>query len=109
MALQKGDIVVVYFPFTNLRGRKKRPALVLATADDDGDFLLMMITSQQKEDGLSISLAQEQLTKPLAFQSYARVHKLFLLNNSLIEQERLSAIRQPLYREIIDTLFVLIR
>jgi mRNA interferase MazF len=40
-----GDVVVVPFPFTDLRSLKRRPALVLA-AYTRGDVLLCQITSQ---------------------------------------------------------------
>ncbi len=40
----KGDVVVMPFPFSELSGSKKRPALVLADLPGD-DILLCQITS----------------------------------------------------------------
>lgn len=40
-----GDIVLVKFPFSDGKGVKKRPALVLQKFDD-GDLLLCRITSE---------------------------------------------------------------
>ena len=45
----KGDVVVIPFPFSDLSGSKKRPALVLADLPGD-DILLCQITSQQTKD-----------------------------------------------------------
>lgn len=41
----KGDIVVLPFPFSDLSGSKRRPAMVLADLPGD-DILLCQITSQ---------------------------------------------------------------
>ena len=48
----QGEIVVINFPFTDISGTKKRPALILSndTINQTGDYLLAMITSQVKRD-----------------------------------------------------------
>lgn len=43
--LQRGDIVIATFPFTNLSGSKRRPALVLATIIPNADSILAFISS----------------------------------------------------------------
>jgi len=48
-AFIKGDVVVIPFPFSDLSGSKKRPALVLADLPGN-DILLCQITSQQTND-----------------------------------------------------------
>ena len=40
----KGDVVVILFPFSDLSGSKRRPALVLADINGD-DVILSQITS----------------------------------------------------------------
>ena len=45
----KGDIVVLNFPFTDLTGYKKRPALVVSTLSGN-DFILCQITSKQSKN-----------------------------------------------------------
>jgi len=37
--IQRGDICVLPFPFTDLTGQKKRPALALSSADEFGDIV----------------------------------------------------------------------
>ena len=49
----KGDVVVIPFPFSDLSGSKKRPALVLADLPGN-DILLCQITSQNSQDPFAI-------------------------------------------------------
>ena len=43
--LRRGDIIIVTFPFTDLSGQKRRPALIVGRVDSD-DLLVAFITSQ---------------------------------------------------------------
>ncbi|KAF0236366.1 MAG: hypothetical protein FD181_2803 [Prolixibacteraceae bacterium] len=84
---EQGDIVSVAFPFTNAPTTKKRPALILSNhkVNQTGDYLLVQITSKMKNDGLSMDLKDSDfLIKVLPLKSYIRIHKIFLLNESLI-------------------------
>lgn len=84
---EQGDIVSVAFPFTNASTTKKRPALILSNykVNQTGDYLLVQITSKMKNDGLSMDLKDSDfLIKVLPLKSYIRIHKIFLLNESLI-------------------------
>ena len=49
----KGDVVVIPFPFSNLSGSKRRPALVLADLPGN-DIILCQITSKHGKDDYSI-------------------------------------------------------
>lgn len=44
--MNKGDIVLIPFPFTDLRGTKNRPALILI--DSNEDITVSFITTQLK-------------------------------------------------------------
>lgn len=84
---EQGDIVSVAFPFTNASTSKRRPALILSNhkVNQTGDYLLVQITSKFKNDGLSMNLTDSDfLIKTLPLKSYIRIHKIFLLNESLI-------------------------
>ena len=103
---QQGDIVVVNFPFTDISQTKRRPALVLSneTINKTGDYLLVMITSQFKPDGLSLPIAAVDYTgQSLPLPSYVRVYKVFLLNESLI-LHRYSAVHHSFRQSVADAL-----
>ncbi len=108
---QQGDIVVVDFPFTDVSQTKKRPALVLSnhTINQTGDYLLVMITSQEKYDGLSLQIiTTDYVDKPLPLVSYVRFYKIFLLNESLI-LHRYSAVTASFRQIVADALAKLIQ
>jgi len=44
--MKKGDIVLIPFPFTNLKGFKKRPAVILYK--DNFDIVVTFITTKLK-------------------------------------------------------------
>ncbi|HOO84158.1 MAG TPA: type II toxin-antitoxin system PemK/MazF family toxin [Prolixibacteraceae bacterium] len=88
MRFKQGDIVVVNFPFSDLTITKKRPALVVSNSkvNNTGDYLLVQITSKNIPDHLTYPLSDNCFVneKVLPLQSYVRLHKVFLLNQSLI-------------------------
>ena len=111
MALYKrGDIVSVQFPFTDISQTKRRPAIVISNdgVNETGDYLMVQVTSQVKRDHLSISINNSDFTgNPLALKSFVRVHKVFLLNESLIIN-RITSVESSFLKLLIDTLSNLI-
>ena len=80
----KGDIVVVPFPFSDLSGAKKRPALVLAELKGS-DLILCQITSQHTRDDYSIELTDKDVTNgKLKTSSNIRPNKIFTTDESII-------------------------
>jgi mRNA interferase MazF len=84
----RGEVVLVNFPFTDLSGRKLRPAVVLAAGDYHNDIILCQITSQAYGDREAVSIDpvndfdQGTLAKP----SFARPRKLFTANERLVSR-----------------------
>lgn len=79
--MAKGDIVLISFPFTNLSGKKLRPAVVLI--DTNLDLTVCFITSQiawlEPEDVLLAPSATNGLRK----KSLIRTGKIATLDKSL--------------------------
>ena len=101
---KRGDIVSVIFPFTDVSATKRRPALVISNSkvNKTGDYLLIQITSKIKKDDFSIILNKtDYSTTPLLLNSYVRIHKIFLLNESLI-LKKVSSVKSSFLKRITD-------
>ncbi len=80
----KGDVVVLPFPFSNLKEIKKRPALISAEIDGE-DLILCQISSQSRKDKDSIKLKTNDFEKGiLKIDSFIRPTKLFTVHKSII-------------------------
>ena len=80
----KGDIVVVYFPFSNLSKSKKRSAHVLADLVGD-DIILCQITSKNVNDIYSIPLIKSDFSEgTLNKESNIRPNRLFTADKRII-------------------------
>lgn len=80
----KGDIVVINFPFSNLTGTKRRPALVISDLEGD-DVILCQITGQSKMDKYIIKLGHsDYIDGNLKAESVVRPNKLFTADENVI-------------------------
>ncbi len=81
----KGDVVVIPFPFSDLSGSKKRPALVIATLDGD-DVILCQINSRTFRDKYTIELNSRSLSEGSLVQpiSSIRPNRLFTADSAII-------------------------
>jgi len=80
----RSDIVVIPFPFSDLSGSKKRPALVIADLGGD-DILLCQITSRQSNDPLSLALSSTDfISGSLPINSFIRPLRIFTADKSII-------------------------
>lgn len=80
----KGDIVVIPFPFSDLSGSKRRPALVLASLAGD-DLILCQITSQHKKDSYAVSITPAGLKNGYLIKlSYIRPNRIFTADSNII-------------------------
>jgi mRNA interferase MazF len=80
----KGDVVVVPFPFSDLSGNKKRPALVIADLPGN-DIILCQITSKHKSDPFALSLKVDDFSMgALPVDSFIRPNKIFTADKSLL-------------------------
>ena len=80
----KGDVVVLPFPFSDLSGSKRRPALVIADLDGD-DTILCQITSVAKFDKYAVAIKSDSfISGSLSVDSYVRPNKIFTADKKLI-------------------------
>lgn len=84
--LEVGQVVVVNFPFSDLKGQKLRPALVLALAEFD-NLILCQITSKPYSSRNAIMISKSDFSEgALPIESFARPDKLFTAEESLIKR-----------------------
>ena len=81
---ERGDLLLVPFPFTDLSAAKRRPVLALTAADRFGDFIALPVTSRPQIDH-SIALTAADLTEgSLPAASWIRTNRIVTLNSSLV-------------------------
>jgi len=103
----KGSVVVVPFPFSDLSGSKRRPALVIADWGGD-DIILCQITSKANSDGHAIDLAKADfITGGLPVASNIRVNKVFTADKRIILQVA-GKLKAEKYRAVVEGLARLI-
>lgn len=95
--MQKGDIVLVPFPFTDLTGSKKRPALVLVSGELD--VTVSFISSQLHWQEPTDLLLQTDKSNGLKKPSLVRLSKLATIDKSLVIG-RIGTISEPELEEL---------
>lgn len=81
---ERGDLLLVPFPFTDLSASKRRPVLALTRPDGYGDFIALPVTSRpQPKHGLPIVTA-DLVHGELPAPSWIRVDRIVTLNASLV-------------------------
>ncbi len=80
-----GGIVLVRFPFSDLKGAKLRPALVLARVEFD-NLVLCQITSKPYASKRAIQILSSDFSQgSLPLTSYVRPDKLFTADVTIIQ------------------------
>jgi len=80
----KGDVVVVPFPFSDLSGSKRRPALVLTNLRGD-DIIICQITSQPKDDIFAQALRTEDFVSgSLPVDSFILPLRIFTADKHIV-------------------------
>lgn len=81
--MQKGDIVLVSFPFTNLKGTKSRPAVILFVGEKD--VIVSFITSQPTGPSITDLILIPEKKNGLKKSSTLKVDKIATLEKQLLK------------------------
>lgn len=84
MSFERGDIVFIPFPFSDLSKSKNRPVLVITTPDVYGDFIGMAMTSQGHHIQSLPIATRDYVSSPLPKPTWIRTDKIFTFNDSLV-------------------------
>lgn len=103
----KGDVIIIPFPFSDLSGSKKRPALVIADWGGN-DLVCCQITSKAHYDGMEVALSLTDFEKgALPVVSNIRPNKIFTVYKPLITQTA-GSVSHAKYNEVIQVIKTLI-
>lgn len=85
---KQGEIVLVPFPFSDLRGIKQRPVLILSKAEYNSncdDIITCGITTNKKDSKHSIIIDNKDLIEGnIPISSRIKVDKLFTLEKTIV-------------------------
>ena len=87
MSYKSGDIVLVKFPFTNLKKSKKRPVLVIKDENNLNDIVCFQITSNSFQSNLLKINEKDFKENKLLITSYIKYDKCFSLNSAIIDKK----------------------
>ena len=84
MMFERGDLVLVPYPFTDMSASKRRPVLALTAPDSYGDFIGLPVTSRPRPEH-GIAIMQADMTQgSLPAASWIRTDRIVTLSSSLV-------------------------
>jgi len=86
MSYKSGDIILVKFPFTNLKKSKKRPVLIVKNENSFGDIVCFQITSNSEQSNLLKIENSDLDDSSLSLQSFIKYDKCFTLNSEIVDK-----------------------
>jgi mRNA interferase MazF len=103
--MKKGDIVLIRFPFTDLSGSKRRPALILTNGGIHGNdvivaFISSVVTGQVREVDLVLNKEDPEFEiTGLKKTSVLKLDKIATLDKQLVTGE-MGSISSPKMNEV---------
>lgn len=102
---EQQDIVLIPFPYSDLTGMKRRPALIVSNKkiNSTEDRICCLITSNKPDYGLKID--KEFLRNGnLPFQSWIKPHRLFTIPERIIVK-KLCSITKAFHDQVVTEIF----
>lgn len=81
---KQGDIILIPFPYSDLTGAKKRPAMIISNLNLNGeDKICCLVTSNNPLEGILIS-KNSFSDGNLPFKSWIKPHRIFSIDERII-------------------------
>ena len=98
---ERGELLLVPYPFSDLSATKHRPVLALTGPDSYGDFIALPVTSRpQAEFGVPLNSA-DLVRGALPAPSWIRIDRIVTLNSTLVAKI-IGRVRDNLVSESIE-------
>ncbi|WP_457749137.1 type II toxin-antitoxin system PemK/MazF family toxin [Sulfurimonas sp.] len=99
MSYSVGDILLVKFPFTNLKKSKKRPVIVVKSQDELNDIICFQITSNSEQTNLLKIENSDLDNSTLTLKSFIKYDKCFTISSEIIDK-KIAKVNSRLLREL---------
>jgi len=102
MNYSQRDIVLVPFPYSDLSGSKKRPAIIISNDKLQGkDIICCLVTSHSPNNGILIEDNSFE-DGNLPFKSWVKPYRIFTIEKEYI-LKKLAKVRKDYYKKIFDS------
>jgi mRNA interferase MazF len=101
MMYNQRDIVLIPFPYSDLTGSKKRPALIISNSllNRTEDRICCLVTSNFQKDDILIEKGSFEEGK-LPFKSWIKPHRLFTINSRIVKK-KLCKINADFHKKVV--------
>lgn len=104
----KGDVVVLDFPYSDMKNKKRRPVLVLKIPKGD-DVIVLQITASSYEKNVEIKIKNDDFKQGgLKRDSFIRIDKIASVEKSLIKYKA-GSLKLEKFKEIMDKIISFLR
>jgi len=103
------EIVLIPFPYSDLTGFKKRPALIISNSklNKTEDRICCLVTSQKTSQGIAIERKNFEEGK-LPFKSWVKPQRIFTINEKIIIK-KICKLNSDFHKEIISELGIYLK
>jgi len=99
--LVKGDIIIIEFPFSNLKDSKRRPVLVLKVPKGE-DVIVNQITGSSYEKDVEMPISDNDFSNgSLKRNSFVRIDKIGSIEKTLIKY-KIGSLKHNKFNEILN-------
>ncbi|CAN5513982.1 hypothetical protein BH10PSE7_BH10PSE7_01010 [soil metagenome] len=105
---ERGDLLLIPFPFTDLSAAKRRPVLALTASDAYGDFIALPVTSRPQIEHAIALQDGDLVSGSLPVTSWIRTNRVVTLNVSLVVKT-VGSVPDRIVSQAVDQLIAYIR
>lgn len=102
MNFKKYDIILVNFPFSDLKGSKIRPAMVISSLEGENLILCQITTKKRNISKYEVKLNKNYCEGDIRFDSNIYIDMIFTLHKSLIIN-KIGYVKDDKIKKEIDT------